>query len=53
MVWFTTNSVRHRPVDGFTLMVNGVCVCVCVCVYVCERKVACALYPLPPLSIAL
>ena len=51
MVWFTTNSVRHRPVDGFTLMVNGVCVCVCVCV--CEKKVACALYPLPPLSIAL
>ena len=45
MVWFTSNSVRHRPVDGFTLMVNGVCVC--------ERKVACALYPLPPLSIAL
>ena len=46
MVWFTTNSVRHRPVDGFTLMVNGVCVCV----YVCERKVACALYPLPSLQ---
>ena len=47
MVWFTTNCVRHRPVDGFTLMVNGVWVCVC------ERKVACALYPLPPPSIAL
>ena len=39
MVWFTTNSVRHCPVDGFTLMVNGVCVCVCVraCVCVCVK----------------
>ena len=41
MVWSTTNSVRYHPVDSFTLMVNGVCVCVW-----CERKVACVLYPL-------
>ncbi len=41
MVWFTTNSVRHHPVDGFTLMVNGVCVCVCTCVRVCVTVCVC------------
>ena len=41
MVWSTTNSLRYHPVDGFTLMVNDVCVCVCVCVRVCVCGFAC------------
>ena len=45
IVWSTTNSLRHHPVDGFTLMVNGMCALVCV--RVCVRKGR-GMCPVPP-----
>ena len=34
MVWSTTSSRGHHPLDGSTLMFECVCECVCICAYV-------------------
>ena len=38
MVWSTTNSGKHRPVDGFTSMVKVMCMCACVRAYMHVNK---------------